>query len=446
MNVKSFSELIIADNEVSYDPNFPTYVANLTGNLHRFNDKLTVTTIHSISFTDDDIIVSDENNHSVVLVCMDDIDHVGFADSVANKLTSEDSPVKIGTLIKAIRIFPEDFSKYEAMARYLAALFRVVNEPDHVRYNINSMNLIFNGDHDTYERLYDTYNPHKLALRHDSTLVLYDKSKDDHGKEADIPVVLIGAYTDFVPVANPVLRFIPVIHISEITALYPSLSALIFYIAAAIRWFVTMGNWYTPWIIDKAYSLKNLVTSEAREYCDTDDDVRKFIAEYLLNPIVALDVTPNRAGLVGIDKLSFDVANGNNYVDTLNDMLDKCGASCVLPGGCNSGYLSFGGAFFRGRCKPLDEFIDTANIDYLRARALKQFDKALSFETQMTPDEQYNLIRKIEKTCSSKMYETDVLLVSMELGRLMNDAMYHIFDTHRNAYVTWYNNNNNGCI
>lgn len=63
----------------------------------------------------------------------------------------------------------------------------------------------------------------------------------------------------------------------------------------------------------------------------------------------------------------------------------------------------------------------------------------------MTPAEQYNLIRKIEETCSSKMYETDVLLVSMELGRLMNDAMYHIFDTHRNAYVTWYNNNN-GCI
>lgn len=109
MNVKSFSELIIADNEVSYDPNFPTYVANLTGNLHRFNDKLTVTTLHSISFTDDDIIVSDENNHSVVLVCMDDIDNADFADSLANKLTREDSPVKIGTLIKAIRIFPEDF-------------------------------------------------------------------------------------------------------------------------------------------------------------------------------------------------------------------------------------------------------------------------------------------------------------------------------------------------
>lgn len=239
-------------------------------------------------------------------------------------------------LLNTIVVTPRDYNRAANMAAHLINSFQVCLHPEVSIMNIDSFNNVgieisTNPSH--YEMFVERMSVHSTQARADIKIVFYladnRKTQQDQsvfnqaehaaGRKA---IASLGAYVVFnaIVASNGMTKYVPEIHISEITSqvIYDGILPMILSLATELLvdngyWksqFADIGGKNTPNVGNLIYDQ----TTNSPWFVENAAQRDTFFAQLCTDPLLVLDVVEGRARIPGIECYSFtpDVTRGFN--------------------------------------------------------------------------------------------------------------------------------------
>ena len=243
---------------------------------------------------------------------------------------------KNNAFIQAPVIYPDEYNRVEKIANNAINIIRVhTNE-----ITLDGKALACSGLKISTNRIkaldfIEALSPHAVPARADITLTVSINTKDEiirpttgfnqNDYQAETIICALTAYTDFVNVGliDGVQKFRPIITITDIVSVIPSPQILALMLPVAADAFISKGEWKSPFKrFGSGYpNIGNLVKTTKGKLAKIDkvEELDHFIANTLIDPVLAIDVTDGRFRLPGIDAIAVNADNGNAFITTMMD-------------------------------------------------------------------------------------------------------------------------------
>jgi hypothetical protein len=138
----------------------------------------------------------------------------------------------------------------------------------------------------------------------------------------------VGGYVEFTredTAPGTPIKFLPIIHITEITSVIPIPNIMALAIPIAAEVFIGAGLWKQPFmnISKKGINIGNLIEEKNGKPWAAKNEVElsEFFMQYIGQPILCLDIVSGHARLPGIGKFASDVHH-NDIIDSFAKFLD----------------------------------------------------------------------------------------------------------------------------
>lgn len=233
-------------------------------------------------------------------------------------------------ILMNIVITPYDYAIAESFIKFIRRVL-----PDETKIHerwvrLLSDNILSLSDNlSDYESAYSTISPHAVPLRADLHLTVYSSPKSQTGlrnnqTEGDMgyyknagteagrePLGAVGGYVEFIKERPNVSRYLPVVHISEISSSIADASLIPFLLRLAMKKFITERRWLDlyisqwPGAYNNPINICNLYKDEGwpRKITNTDD-LDNIAARYFDHVQLVLDVTDGRAAIPDLFKFA----------------------------------------------------------------------------------------------------------------------------------------------
>ena len=364
---------VLTDHDFTFEHNWGVKVLKLSSvrdsQIIVVNDKAIAVIMAETNLTDP--------NHSVV----------GLSRNAFRELDSQNSNCK---LISTIVITPEDYTNANKFANYIRDMFTIALANDAGQYlTMDSIckdsSFTYRYDIDAYEEAYRKINPHAVPLRHDLCLTVYAQAANRNfnnygriGTEADTYLrdnqsekqafATIGGYVEFLRASEYEHKYLPIVHISEISAAYPDCSIVPLLLSIATREFIFHNGWQVPYRRLQTDAHGNVMylgalfpsapnISKAVEHPEISESI---LATGICPAQLVLDVTEGRATLPGLIKYGFSPKESTEYI--LQSYANFFGCNFIRP---NEPITYPERSFFRGYYSYGEKKLDSANIDYI---------------------------------------------------------------------------------
>ena len=348
---------VLTDHDFTFEHNWGVKVLKLSSvrdsQIIVVNDKAIAVIMAETNLTDP--------NHSVV----------GLSRNAFRELDSQNSNCK---LISTIVITPEDYANANKFANYIRNMFTIALANDAGQYlTMDSIckdsRFTYRYDIDAYEEAYRKINPHAVPLRHDLCLTIYAQPREwDNGFYRGQAFAAIGGYVEFLRVSEYEHKYLPIVHISEISAAYPDCSIVPLLLSIATREFIFHNGWQVPYRRLQTDAHGNVMylgalfpsapnISKAVEHPEIFESI---LATGICPAQLVLDVTEGRATLPGLIKYGFSPKESTEYI--LQSYANFFGCNSIRP---NESITYPERPFFRGYYSYGEKKLDSANIDYI---------------------------------------------------------------------------------
>lgn len=341
------------------------------------------------------------------------------------KAVDEITRLRPGTqTLMTLVITPEDYNRASRFATYIKNLFVIVNRGQGLTLGMIRKDTIFSfaDDQDSYERAYAEINPHAIPLRHDLCLTIYmqPKNRFNNGygqgtSEADVynrddqsdrkSFATIGGYVEFIKDNAYGYKYMPVVHISEISARYPDEALIPLFLIIATKRFITARTWQMPYRQMRNDCHGNAVNLGAlfpdgnggRWTITRQEDFDKTIVSSFYDAQIVLDITEGRAMIPGL--MMYTLPDGNVITKILQLYANTIGASIPMP---TVSPFSLECPFYRGYYSFGSTKLDSANIDFL-TEYIKRPNKASECEKLLVQK-----ANPAERAAEDREFESDV--------------------------------------
>ena len=348
---------VLTDHDFTFEHNWGVKVLKLSSvrdsQIIVVNDKAIAVIMAETNLTDP--------NHSVV----------GLSRNAFRELDSQNSNCK---LISTIVITPEDYANANKFANYIRNMFTIALANDAGQYlTMDSIckdsSFTYRYDIDAYEEAYRKINPHAVPLRHDLCLTIYAQPREwDNGFYRGQAFAAIGGYVEFLRVSEYEHKYLPIVHISEISAAYPDCSIVPLLLSIATREFIFHNGWQVPYRRLQTDAHGNVMylgalfpsapnISKAVEHPEIFESI---LATGICPAQLVLDVTEGRATLPGLIKYGFSPKESTEYI--LQSYANFFGCNFIRP---DEPITYLERPFFRGYYSYGEKKLDSANIDYI---------------------------------------------------------------------------------
>ena len=336
---------VLTDHDFTFEHNWGVKVLKLSSvrdsQIIVVNDKAIAVIMAETNLTDP--------NHSVV----------GLSRNAFRELDSQNSNCK---LISTIVITPEDYTNANKFANYIRNMFTIALANDAGQYlTMDSIckdsSFTYRYDIDAYEEAYRKINPHAVPLRHDLCLTVYAQAANRNFN-----------YVEFLRASEYEHKYLPIVHISEISAAYPDCSIVPLLLSIATREFIFHNGWQVPYRRLQTDAHGNVMylgalfpsapnISKAVEHPEISESI---LATGICPAQLVLDVTEGRATLPGLIKYGFSPKESTEYI--LQSYANFFGCNFIRP---NEPITYPERSFFRGYYSYGEKKLDSANIDYI---------------------------------------------------------------------------------
>lgn len=228
------------------------------------------------------------------------------------------------TVVSTIVVTPDDYRKATVMADWISNVFRFMREigpSTDLNVAMASGRLEITHDRNAYRNFVESVNPHGVDARCDIPMTVYivtndnnDFRYDDFGRRIEIPnrrpIAAIGAYVDFSRSLS-LNRYIPEVHISEITTTIPSENFIPLYLGLAVYHLIGQSAWRTQFTATMGSKglpdVCNLVDDPSRpdEHIPMSaidpSQIDQVLATVCDSPRVLVDVVDGRAMIPGFE-------------------------------------------------------------------------------------------------------------------------------------------------
>ena len=223
-------------------------------------------------------------------------------------------------LVNVVVVCPEDYAKAAVMGAYICNSLLAMNSDIIAGFNAGSLKDVqvsISTIPDDYDKFVETVNPHGVPARADLKLTIsivqpnrnpQSLWTDEQGEKFTIAAV--GAYVTFASASLGMgfggsVKFLPEVHISEITSLVWDDSILPLILSQVTDCLIFGGFWKAQFnnISDNAPNIGSLIVDPATNKtwkADTTTKRDQFIAQYCEQPILCLDVVEGRARIPGL--------------------------------------------------------------------------------------------------------------------------------------------------
>ena len=223
-------------------------------------------------------------------------------------------------LVNVVVVCPEDYAKAAVMGAYICNSLLAMNSDIIAGFNAGSLKDVqvsISTIPDDYDKFVETVNPHGVPARADLKLTIsivqpnrnpQSLWTDEQGEKFTIAAV--GAYVTFASASLGMgfggsVKFLPEVHISEITSLVWDDSILPLILSQVTDCLIFGGFWKAQFnnISDNAPNIGSLIVDPATNKtwkADTTTKRDQFIAQYCEQPILCLDITEGRARIPGL--------------------------------------------------------------------------------------------------------------------------------------------------
>lgn len=222
--------------------------------------------------------------------------------------------------INCVVVSPDDYSKAEIMGAYVVNALTAAKSEYVARLNAASfrdVQVAISTVPDDYDKFIEMNNPHGVPARADLklTISLVSPNRNNNSLWADeqgvkTPIAAVGAYVTFTALSvgngmGMTAKFLPEVHISEITSLVWDDSILPLILSQATDCLIFGGFWKAQFnnINDNAPNIGSLIVDPKTNKTWKAENMNQrdqFIAQYCEQPILCLDVVEGRARIPGL--------------------------------------------------------------------------------------------------------------------------------------------------
>ena len=334
-------------------------------------------------------------------------------------------------ILMNVVITPDDYARAESFIKFIRRVL-----PDEAKMHeqwvrlLNDNILSLSDNQSDYESAYRMVSPHAVSLRADLHLTVYSSPKSqirlrDNRTEGDMgyyknigtevdrePLAAIGGYVEFIKERTNGLRYMPVVHISEISSSTADASLIPFLLKLAMRKFIMERRWLDlyisqwPGAYNTPINICNLHTDEGwpREITNPDD-LDSIADRYFDHVQLVLDVTDGRASIPELFKFaSSDSVDVDSILKLYTNMSgEPTGMTRLNP-------FQKICTFYRGFSNFNSRSFDSSNIDFLNEYGLDGNDEAdcQRLLLQKTAADRVKAERKFAKDLKL-YYRTDVI-------------------------------------
>ena len=291
-------------------------------------------------------------------------------------------------IFNTIIVTPQDYDKVDVMGAHIANIFTTHSDSTILNLNVNNINK-HQIETVTSEKAYMEYfrknNPHGIPARASLTLTFYINVPKKNATGANdffnqrnmdrYELAAVGAYVDFVQssqTVNGVPKFIPLVHISEVTTNMPCDGVLALVLALTKEYLLDNQYWkvqFSDLSGPNKTNIGNLLIDGNTGQSYRVDNLQgrdQVIANYCENPILILDVVEGRARIPGIEFYANPTAYNDKILEGYNVFLQdpkNPGAQVFAPGETISSpfYATYDGYVSVTGGQP----VDTRWIDFL---------------------------------------------------------------------------------
>lgn len=225
-------------------------------------------------------------------------------------------------LLDTIVVDPVDYDRVRLMASFVAnQLSDTMQEAREITVqSFGGRPLVVDCELSNVLSYINKFSPHGVSPRCDfGALVQLDKGRDvtqpmNTGAQRE-SILAIAGYTEFIQAETGMLsreqiqqgehtKYVPIVTISEIVSHIPSPNLMGIALPVAAQAFIMHSQWLAPYGYGKnTLNLGNLVEdgkSGKMWSCESQQQRDQLLAQYMLNPFLAIDIQDGRADLPGI--------------------------------------------------------------------------------------------------------------------------------------------------
>lgn len=284
-----------------------------------------------------------------------------------------------GDIIDTHLVTKDDYPRADRWANYLVNALRYgMGDALTFRQLMDCKFRITTNSHSVRSAL-EALSPHRIPSRVDFGVVIEilnetdsefrPRSRNNDDRNSDYRTIgVVGGYTDFIKTytgRGREARPQPVIHITEILSLVPTLKMLPVFLVMALDYCYNQNGWRAPFAQfgPNSPNLGNLFFNDETgkpEVVNSLDVLRGLCDSELEEPLVVVDITPGRVSLPGL-WLMADPRTQENVVAHLADFF---GSKNILSNG-----LVFSDApwpMLTGIVNIAGDYVDTRYVDYFR--------------------------------------------------------------------------------
>ncbi len=330
------------------------------------------------TFQGNSVVIAE--NKAIVLI-MADANHLReYVPTVVLEKKAREELTKLRPdiqILMNIVITPEDYVRVEIFVNYIRKVFVAeLSKQMSLGELIKNNTLEVSENPNDYDFAYSMLNPHTVPLRHDLCLTIYltskdgkritdylidDESEKNYGSDSPstcMPLATIAGYTEFIKDREYESKYLPVVHISEISSAILDKALIPFFLKLAMKKFINDGMW-----LDNCSWMRSQIRGQVDFGALFPDDngnplvidrpgiFDKAVASSFDNVQLVIDVTDGRATIPGLVMNFSSVTDDDTLKAQTNfTWLQQSGVICQ---------------FYRGYCHQYGKLCDTANIDFL---------------------------------------------------------------------------------
>lgn len=287
-------------------------------------------------------------------------------------------------LNNTIVVTPDDYEKVTVMANHVINTLRCITSPEINSLTIGDMNncsLEVSTSKAVYEDFIRRNNPHGVPARADVSLVITLDDHTDQNRRADnilrqadsssrTEIAAIGLYTTFVYVTvNGALKFLPEVHISEITTPMGMEGMIPLCLSLAAEFVLQNRLWLAQFSDNSGPNIPNIgnlvqdpATGEPFRV-DTLASRDSFVAVNCVQPVLMLDVVEGRARIPGLERYSIPEWYPH-IIDSYNRFL-RAGGGGLIPIDRNLAPATISYRTYTGTAKSGIQTLDSRWVDFL---------------------------------------------------------------------------------
>lgn len=262
-------------------------------------------------------------NKAIVLLFSEAINTDANKPSVSKTKDAVDTLKKtVGQSVElacVVVVTPEDYAKAAVMGAYICNSLLSMNSDIISGFNVGSfkdVQVSISTIPDDYDKFVELVNPHGVPARADLKLTIsilqpnrnpQSLWTDEQGEK--LTIAAVGAYVTFANASLGMIgggvKFLPEVHISEITSLIWDDSILPLILSQVTDCLIFGGFWKAQFnsVSDNAPNIGSLIVDPATNKtwkASTTSERDQFIAQYCEQPILCLDVVEGRARIPGL--------------------------------------------------------------------------------------------------------------------------------------------------